>query len=153
MEDLRRELVEYIRRKFHNLAGIRDLAEDMVQDAFAAVHDEQKLNFGYLAMVCVRLCYREYRRQQRQSVDYIDILISEDNVVDEILAAERAEAVLASLDTLREIERQILRLRYYQDCSFAEIARRTGVKLSTVLTTHYRALEKLRPQLSKFIKY
>jgi len=69
------------------------------------------------------------------------------------MAREEAGEVLASLDALREIERQILMLRYYEDCSFAEISRQTGVKLNTVLTIHYRALEKLRPRLSKIIDH
>jgi len=71
----------------------------------------------------------------------------------QIMEREQASEILESLDTLREIERSILTLRYYEDCSFSEISRRTGIKLNTVLTTHYRALEKLRPRLSKLIDY
>ena len=153
MEELRHELVRYIRRKFYNLADIKDIAEDIVHDAFLAVNDESKCNFGYLSMVCIRLAYREYKRQKRQATDYIDLLVSEDDVVAQVMAREEAGEVLASLDALREIERQILTLRYYEDCSFAEISRQTGVKLNTVLTIHYRALEKLRPRLSKIIDH
>ena len=153
MEELRRELVHYIRRKFNNINNITDLAEDIVHDAFLMAKDETKYNFGYLGAVCVRLAYREYKKQKQQETDYIDLLVSEDDVVQQVMERERADEVLASIDTLREIERKILVLRYYDDCSFAEISRKTGVKLNTVLTTHYRALEKLRPRLSKLIKY
>ena len=153
MEVLRQELVHYIQRKFSNLHNIVVLSEDIVQDAFLLVKNESHYNFGYLQTVCIRLAYREYRRQKQQNIDYIDLLIGEDDVVAEVMQQEQASAVLASLDTLREIERKILTLRYYRDCSFAEISRRTGIKLNTVLTTHYRALEKLRPRLSKIINY
>jgi len=152
MNELRHELVSYIRRKFTNLYNITNLAEDIVQDAFLLA-DEARYNFGYLSAICVRLAYREYKRQKRQETDYIDLLISEDEVVTQVMESETAAAVLASLDTLREVESRILTLRYYEDCSFAEISRKTGIKLNTVLTTHYRALEKLRPRLSKIISF
>ena len=153
MEELRCELVRYIRHKFSNLYNVTILAEDIVHDAFLSVKNESQCNFGYLQAVCIRIAYREYKRQKRQETDYIDLLIDEDDVVEQVMEQEQASAVLESLDTLREIERKILTLRYYEDCSFAEISRQTGIKLNTVLTTHYRALEKLRPRLSKVINY
>ena len=154
MEELRGELVRYIRRKFTNLDNIADLAEDLVHDAFLLAKEDSQYNFGYLSAVCVRLAYREYKRQKHQTTDYIDLLVSENDVVEQVMEREEASAVLASLETLREIERTIVTLRYYEDCSFAEISRKTGIKLNTVLTAHYRALEKLRPRLSKiFTEY
>lgn len=124
-----------------------------MHDAFLLAKTESHYNFGYLSVVCVRLAYRAYKKQKRQETDYIDLLVSEDDVVQQVMEREDAAAILTSLDTLREIERTILTLRYYQDCSFAEISRKTNVKLNTVLTIHYRALEKLRPRLSRLIDY
>lgn len=153
MDQLRNDLIRFIKRKFTNLNNIADLAEDIVHDSFLLIKNEEHCNFGYLSTTCTRLAYREYKRQKRQESDYIDILVSEDDVVQQIMEFEQASDVMASLDTLREIERMILSLRYYEDFSFAEISRKTGVKLNTVLTIHYRALEKLRPRLSKLIDY
>ena len=153
MEELRNELVRYIKRKFSNLHNIANIAEDIVHDGFLLANNEDKINFGYLSTVCIRLAYREYKRQKRQEVDYVDLLIGEDDVIEQIIEREKASDVLASLDTLREIEKTILTLRYYEDCSFAQISIKTGIKLNTVLTTHYRALEKLRPRLSKLIDF
>ena len=153
MEELRNELLRYIKRKFSNLQNITDIAEDIVHDGFLLVKNEDQINFGYLSTVCIRLAYREYKRQKRQEVDYVDLLISEDDVTEQIIEREKASEVLESLDTLRKVERTILTLRYYEDCSFAEISYITGIKLNTVLTTHYRALEKLRPRLSKLFDY
>jgi RNA polymerase sigma-70 factor (ECF subfamily) len=153
MDKLRHELIYYIKRKFSNLSNITIIAEDIVHDAFLLIKNDEHYNFGYLSTTCVRLAYREYKRQKHRECDYIDILVSEDDVVKQIIKHENAHEILASLDTLREIERTILTLRYYEDFSFAEISRKTGVKLNTVLTMHYRALEKLRPRLSKLIDF
>ena len=153
LEELRNELVRYIKRKFSNLNNIADIAEDIVHDAFLVAKNEDHINFGYLSTVCIRLAYREYKRQKRQEIDYVDLLISEDDVAVQIMERELASDVLSSLDTLREIEKTILTLRYYEDCSFSEISKKTGIKINTVLTTHYRALEKLRPRLSKLVDF
>ena len=152
MDELRKKLLRFIRRKFSNLDNITELAEDIVHDAFLVVKHEDQYNFGYLSTVCIRLAYREYKRQKKQTIDYIDLLVSEDDVVEQVMEREEASAILVSLDSLREIERTILTLRYYEDYSFAEISRKTNVKLNTVLTIHYRALEKLRPRLSRLIR-
>ena len=151
MDVLRSKLIRFVRHKFSNLNNITDLAEDIVHDAFLQVKQESQYNFGYLSTVSVRLAYREYRRQKQVESNYIDLLVTEDDVVKQVMERENASEVLESLETLREIERKILTLRYYKDYSFAEISKQTGVKLNTVLTTHYRALEKLRPRLSKII--
>ena len=153
LDELRSELVRFIARKFSNLNNIADLAEDIVHDAFLLVKDESQYNFGYLSMVCIRLAYREYKRQKKQETDFIDLLVSEDDVIEQVIERDEASAVLASLDTLRAIEKTILTMRYYDDCSFVEISKNINVKLNTVLTIHYRALEKLRPRLSKLLAY
>lgn len=149
---LRNELIVYIRRKFHNIDGIYTLAEDIVQEAWLKISTPEQENFGYLSKVCVRLAYRLYKKQRGQTeVSLVDLLVGEEDVTAQIIAHERASDVLTSLDTLREVERVIVVLRYYEDCSFAEISRRTGINLNTVLTVHRRALEKLRPRLSRIL--
>lgn len=162
-EDLRNQLVKYIQRKFTNIPDIYNLADDIVNEAWLKVtcrnnvsngtDMSQLMNFGYLSMICIRLAYRLYREKHNQSLDTIDLLISEQDVVEQIISHEQASLVLQSLDTLREIEKRIVMLRYYSDCSFAEISRKTGININTVLTMHRRALEKLRPRLSKILDY
>jgi DNA-directed RNA polymerase specialized sigma24 family protein len=61
--------------------------------------------------------------------------------------------VLESLKALRDIERVVITQRYYGDFSFAEIAKVNGLKLNTVLSHHRRALDKLRPQLTKLLYF
>lgn len=164
MDDaLRRQLVDYIRRKFASSPNVRLLSEDVVHEAVARVmrspgFTPDKLNFGYLSVTAVRLAYRLFMRQAKAAaeltLDYPGAqLLDEAEVAGELMAAEDTGLVLASLATLRDIERIVVTQRYYGDLSFAEIAAANGLKLNTVLSHHRRALARLRPRLNALLGY
>ncbi len=162
-EELRISLISLIRYKFSVYPNVSLLAEDIVQDAYlqlrlAKTYSPDKENYGYLSVVCVRLAYRKF---MSQAADFQQVYIDEDgtslldeaDIVDELIRTEETDAVLESLKTLRDIERIVITQRYYGYFSFAEIAKSNGLNLNTVLSHHRRALEKLRPQLTKLLWY
>lgn len=162
-EELRASLLRLIRYKFATYPNVAILADDIVQDAYLRLrmgktYSPDKENYGYLSVVCIRLAYRKFMSQAAEFTNvYLDeegtSLIDESDIVDEIIQAEDASAVLESLKILRDVERIVITERYYGYFSFAEIAKRHGLNLSTVLSHHRRALEKLRPQLTKILGY
>ncbi|MDR0324515.1 MAG: RNA polymerase sigma factor [Oscillospiraceae bacterium] len=162
-EELRGALLRLIRHKFAGYPNASSLAEDIVHDAYETLRTSrqyapEKENYGYLSVVCIRLAYRKFMAQSADFRNtYLDAegtsLIDESDIADELLQTEDANAVLESLKVLREIERIVVTQRYYGDFSFAEIAKRNGLKLNTVLSHHRRALGKLRPQLTKLLGY
>ena len=162
-EELLGGLIRLVRFKFKGYPNVAILAEDIVHDAYVALrtskaYKPEKENYGYLSVVCVRLAYRQFISQaadiQQLTIDSEGTtLISENNIIDEILQAEDTDAVLESLKVLRDIERIVVTQRYYGDFSFAKIAEINGLKLNTVLSHHRRALSKLRPQLTNILGY
>ena len=161
--ELRGSLLRLIRSKFAGYPNVALLAEDIVQEAYVRLRSSwsytpQKENYGYLSVVCVRLAYRKFMAQAADFRQvYLDeegtSLLEESDIAEELIRAEDTGAILESLKTLRDIERVVITERYYGDFSFAQIARANGLKLSTVLSHHRRALAKLRPQLTKFLAY
>lgn len=160
-KELRDSLVRLIRHKFAGYPNVAFLAEDIVQDAYIQLRSSkqylpEKENYGYLSVVCIRQAYRIFTKQTENFQElYLDEtgtgLIAEKDIVDELIRSENADAVLKSLQVLRDIERIVITQRYYGDFSFEEIARSNGLKLNTVLSHHRRALGKLRPQLTKLL--
>jgi RNA polymerase sigma-70 factor (ECF subfamily) len=161
--ELRNALLRLIRHKFAGYANVTFLADDIVQSAYINLRSSksytpEKENYGYLSVVCIRLAYRKFMAQAAdfQQV-YLDAegtsLLDETDIADELIRAENASAVLESLKILRDIERIVVTQRYYGDFSFAEIAEANGLKLNTVLSHHRRALDKLRPQLTKLLGF
>jgi RNA polymerase sigma-70 factor (ECF subfamily) len=57
--------------------------------------------------------------------------------------------VRQALGQLSEAQQLVLRLRIYEEMTFAEIAAQTGKPLGTVLTHMRRGLEKLRQKLKR----
>ncbi|MCL2499403.1 MAG: sigma-70 family RNA polymerase sigma factor [Defluviitaleaceae bacterium] len=161
--ELRSSLVKLLRYKFAKYPNVVSLTEDIVHDAYLNLKNGKhyapdKVNYGYLSVVCVRMAYRKFMEQSvNLNQVYLDAegtsLLDETDIIEEILQAEDTYAVLESLKVLRDIERVVITQRYYGDFSFAEIAKANGLKLNTVLSHHRRALGKLRPQLTKLLDF
>ena len=161
--ELRRSLLRLIRKKFAGYENVMLLADDIVHDAYVRVRSSKsytpdKENYGYLSVVCIRLAYRKFMAQAKDFQQiYLDSegtsLIDESDIVDELIREDDTSAVLESLKILRDIERIVVTQRYYNNFSFVEIAKQNGIKLNTVLSHHRRALQKLRPQLTKLLGY
>ncbi len=159
-EQLRRELVAFVKRKLGTCNRMAEQAEDIVNEAFLALltaktYTEDKMNFGYLSVSCLRIAYRAFKSKDfilnapMGLDDYSDVL-SERDFVDELIAAEDTSVILSSMLVLRQIERIIVTERYFGNLRFAEIAQRHNIKLNTVLSHHRRALDKLRGYLQKY---
>jgi DNA-directed RNA polymerase specialized sigma24 family protein len=161
--ELRSSLIKLLRYKFAKYPNVVSLTEDIVHDAYLDLRNSKhyapdKVNYGYLSVVCVRMAYRKFMEQSANLKRvYLDgegtSLLDETDIVKEILQAEDTCTVLESLKVLRDIERIVVTQRYYGDFSFAEISKANGLKLNTVLSHHRRALGKLRPQLTKLLDF
>ena len=154
--NLREELVSYIKRKFYTRRNITDMADEIVNQAFCDVPVD-KYNFGYMSTACVRRAYKVFHRndcdnERFVNLDLITPLIDESSFVEEIEKAEDTRFIFESLQILKQIEQLIINERYYGNFSFREIAERHSINLNTVLSHHRRALEKLRPTLSKYFQ-
>lgn len=161
-DDLRTALVRYIGFKFNSRPDVADNAQDIVNEAFLNVIEQpsgnDKLNFGYLSVVCLRIAYKFYKKADTHSKSFTTLSIceaevGEDDFVEDILNGIDAAYVLASLDTLRDMERIVITERYYGECSFKEIAQKHGINLNTILSHHRRALQRLKPLFTRYFNY
>jgi RNA polymerase sigma-70 factor (ECF subfamily) len=161
-DELRDVLLRLVLRKFAGYPNVISLADDIVNEAYLRLRTSKnyapdKENYGYLSVTCIRLGYRVFMAQadsfRQIYADEGTSLIAESDIADELLRTEKTAAVLESLKVLRDIERVVITQRYYDDFSFAEIAKRNGLNINTVLSHHRRALAKLRPQLTKLLGF
>lgn len=73
---------------------------------------------------------------------------------DEVLDRRaRSEAVRTVLDELEDSERLLLNLRFWEDLSIAEIARRFGMPYSTIAVRMFRLLRRLRDRLARGVHF
>jgi RNA polymerase sigma factor (sigma-70 family) len=163
VDGLRMNLISYLKKKFCSRRNIVDMVEEIVNQTFLDVtkstgFSKDQYNFGYMSVACIRTAYKVFHRNDNDKKIMIcfDLnvpLIDEDSFVEEIENADNTEFIFQSLQTLKQIERIIINERYYEDFSFREISEKYGINLNTVLSHHRRALEKLRPVLTKYFNY
>ena len=136
----------------------RDLAEEAVQQAFvqawnaSSTYDPERPLSTWLYAITRRVCIDLYRRERRHAlVSDTGELPEEVAVEDEVaVAAERswqAWEVRRAVDSLRDDEREVVRLSHFEGLSFPELAQRLGIPLGTVKSRSHRAYRRLGEEL------
>ena len=132
------------------LVGDRETAEDLVQDAFAGLHQNwSRLNTpaaaeAYLRAAVVNRARNVYRRRGLAR-KYLRVAEPEAGPAADfaLLLADEHREVMTALRTLPHRQREVLVLRYWSELSEAEIAELLGISRGTVKSTAARALDAL----------
>jgi RNA polymerase sigma-70 factor (sigma-E family) len=138
------------------LTDDRALAEDLVQDAFAALHRrwasvrEPAAAIGYLRTTVVNGARASYRRKalvrRHLRVAEPDAGPAADYA---LLLSEEHKAVIEGLRRLPRRQREVLVLRYWSGMSEAEIAATLSISRGTVKSTAARGLDALERALKE----
>ncbi|MBI1902043.1 MAG: RNA polymerase sigma factor [Planctomycetia bacterium] len=135
-----------------------DLAGEAMQAAFAkAVEVGHTVQEESLKAWLFRVAYNEALAMRRRQAVGERVLqqIAWESAGEEPSAASRSSrwetvtAVRAALESLPPEQRQVVRMRMYEQKKFAEIAKELGLPLGTVLTRMQLAIKKLKPALGK----
>jgi len=129
-------------RLAHSLVDTRQRAEEVVQDAFAAVYERYgriDRPEAYLRVTVLNGCRRELRRR----------MVRREQPVPPTQNAELAVShVVDAIRRLPHRQRSMVVLRYDLQLTDVEIADTLEVPLGTVKSTMFRALTALRRELS-----
>jgi RNA polymerase sigma-70 factor (ECF subfamily) len=150
-------------RFVHRRTGDHALAEDLTGETFlralAAISrfTWQGADFeAWLVTIARNLVTDHYKsaRTKRETpvgdIHDVDRATGDpaDQVVDDLARREHAHAVRQALATLSWSQQEILRLRFWGELPFADIARTTGRTVSSAKMRKTRALAKLRRQFA-----
>ena len=154
-------LVEAYKTPVYNLA-FRMLrngseAEDAAQEIFIraytklATYDRERKFSTWLLSIASNYCIDMIRRRRATLVDIDEMAFAlpsdapgpERNAINQ----EQREAVARAVNQLPDAYRLVTVLRYYNDCSYEEIERITGLSEATVKTRLFRARRQLEALL------
>lgn len=130
-------------------------AEEIVQDAFVAMHAKWKRlrdpdrALAYLRQAVVnraRSSLRHHQVADRHS-PYLAATGDHPSAEHSALASETRAGVMAALQTLPLRQREVLVLRYYSQLSEAEIADTLGISRGAVKSHTWRGVHALRTKL------
>jgi RNA polymerase sigma-70 factor (ECF subfamily) len=127
-------------------------ARDVVQEVFIKAmreprffDDEFKMQ-AWLYRVTRNLCFNLVRDRRRRDGILAAVPRSEElhaDPIEIVFGGERQDEIIQAIGQLTEDHRTILLLRYYEDLSYAEIARVLSIKLGTVMSRLSRARDRL----------
>ncbi len=135
--------------------GSREDAEDVVQDVFVKTAEQSdrlaKVRHPkrWLLTVTHRRAIDLVRGKQRrlaEPVDEVPYLVAPSGDSDRGIEARMLSGLVARLP---EKQREVVLLRHFADCTFADIGRITGVPTFTAASRHRLAIAKLRRLLEK----
>ncbi|WP_433041923.1 SigE family RNA polymerase sigma factor [Dactylosporangium sp. CS-033363] len=132
------------------LAGDRELAQDVVQDALVVAHGRWARIGGmerpelYVKKIVTSQYLSWRRRVVRRAELWQRQRVEEPTVPDHAEGMAMRAAVLARLARLPQRQRAVLVLRYYEGLGEAETAEMLGCAPGTVRSAHARAIAALR---------
>ncbi|MEV6317096.1 SigE family RNA polymerase sigma factor [Streptomyces sp. NPDC051776] len=135
------------------LVGDHATAEDVVQDAFAAVCrrwralDDGTSKVPYLRRAVVNRARSVLRRRRVADAFRPEQQHHAPSAEDAVLLADEHREMLAALRLLAPRQREILVLRYWAGLSEAEIAETMGISKGAVKSMAHRSLAALRKRL------
>lgn len=140
----------YTMKKVSNI----DTAEDITMDTFVACYksfeafDPQKAKFATWLYVALNNRIKNYYRDKKDFDcldDHNDIADSqEDEMLQSIYLSEMRSALATALETLNDIQRQIVIKKYFSNMSSNEIANDIGSTPGNVRVQLTRAIKKLK---------
>lgn len=128
-----------------------EAARDVTSDAFLRAarffetFDPSRAKFATWVKVIARNCMIDYYRKQKTQVPIDDVpegaFASEEDHAEQTVNTDLARQLLLELS---ESDRELIRLKFFEDLPNKEIAERLGMNASTVATRVQRALATMR---------
>lgn len=146
---------------------VRDqyVAEDLLQETFIKAikklrsgnYNEEGKFLPWLVRIGHNLAIDYFRREKRYPTIVMEdgsnifnsLDFSEDSMESVRIKNETHETLRRLIQTLPEVQREVLLMRHYAEMSFQEIAEATGVSINTALGRMRYALINLRKKLVK----
>ena len=157
-----RRIRDYIRVAVKDSDVADDLAQEVLIKVAKVLDEGRYTDKGRFLPWLMRIAHNrvlDYFRGQKsaktisESSAGFDVLGSKNfagaSIEDNIIAEQRAEEIRALIEELPEEQREVVKMRYYEDLSFKEIAERTGVGINTALGRMRYALINLRTMIKK----
>lgn len=130
-----------------------DDAEDAVQDLFLKLWtSEASGTVGNPKAYCIammrNLCIDRLRRGRKGYREPLpEKLPCNDDTVRDIEARETLDKVSRCMESLSESQRNVLKMKVFEDLSYEEISRRTGMNIFTLRVLLSQARRKLKNEL------
>jgi RNA polymerase sigma-70 factor (ECF subfamily) len=141
----------------YRMVSNSDDAMDLMQDIFMAVFRNLS-SFrgdspfkGWLFKIAHYRCIEYYRRKKpTQSLDDVPEQVDDSAAVcpeSQVHSGQQAEALQHAMNALSVNQKLVVELKFFQHCTFEDIANQLGISTNTAKSRLYSALDKLKGYL------
>ena len=130
-------------------------ALDASQNAFIRAYrnikkfDIEQPFYPWFYKILRNCCYTQLRRKNKNSGEIKEISDMRLNPAWIVQRSENQQNIIAAMNHLAIVEREILQLKYFQELSYKEIAASLDIPIGTVMSRLYSARMRLRQLLDK----
>ena len=146
-------LTEALYRVAYYILEDSDDAEDAVQDLFLKLWTSGASGTvgnpkAYCIAMMKNLCIDRLRREKKVYGEPLpEKLPCNDDIVRDVEARETLERISRCMESLSESQRNVLKMKVFEDLSYEEISQRTGMNIFTLRVLLSQARRKLKNEL------
>jgi RNA polymerase sigma-70 factor (ECF subfamily) len=146
------QLYRFIWRQLRNDSEAADLCQKVFVNVFlkARSYRGESSFKTWLYQIAINQCRNHFRSRERERLDEVEIdslpqAAGEEH--DLVESAQEARRMRLAVESLPARQRETLELRFYQDCTFAEIAEIMACPVGTAKANYHHAITSLRKRM------
>ena len=155
-EELYLQYVQSVYKYFYNRTNNRFEAEDLTEQTFIAAmegitkYHERGVFTAWLFTIARKKAADHFRKKAKYPLQEIpeEIPVNSD-FLNDIIQSERHQAIAAIFKSLPENDKELIRLRYIADLSFASMGKLLHRSEGAVKKATYRIIQRMRLQLEE----
>lgn len=132
--------------KITNMDDVEDLANNVYLSFAEQYHKIENLEFWLRRVLFLNFVNWYKKNRARRMIDIDDVYYLKEESSNPGSSVD-AEKILSVLDTLSEDKQKIIKMRFYEDLKFAEIAEILHKSEDAVKKMFYRTIEELKNKL------
>jgi RNA polymerase sigma-70 factor (ECF subfamily) len=146
------QLYRFVWRQVRDHNEAADLCQKVFVQVFlkAASYRGESSFRTWLYQIAINQCRNHFRSRKRERLEDVDIdsLPLSDGVANDLVeSAQEARLLRATIEALPPKQRETLELRFYQDCTFVEIAQIMDCPVGTAKANYHHAITSLRNRM------
>jgi RNA polymerase sigma-70 factor (ECF subfamily) len=135
-----------------NMEDAKDICQEVLCKAYLNIKnfDENRPLFPWLHRITKNLCINHLKRYENRNLGIADEEFypsSTKNPEESVIEAFEAELIKSVIEELPGQQRHILYLKYYEECSYREMAEILDIPTGTVMSRLYNARQNLKERL------
>jgi len=147
-EKLVDRVFSYALSRVHDREAANDIVQESFIDLWSALgnfhYSTNEAFLGFVFIILKRKIYKDYKKVSTISLE--ETMINESYE----MKPDDYRFLLKHIGILKERDQEVLRLRYWSDLTFSQIATMLGVTETNAKVLHHRAIKKLQAILEKY---